>query len=223
MPGCGWENPPNKHQATRGDPPSREVGSLRRRKKRRTPPCHGAAAPPPSSPVASALSGAFEASFLPLPPPTHRRLVQEQVWARCGVVGSPARGRRQPGSPGTAPRPAPGSVPEEEGVLPVSAEFLGVSPQACPQPFQAGARLRSRSSPSDLQRAGRGGEDTAKEALGTHPRNLGFKGRGQGHTCAWWQSQVQPPALPGAGLEQERCPGTPAALPAGKAIVCNRA
>lgn len=46
--------------------------------------------------------------------------------------------------------------------MPVSAEFLGVSPQACPQPFQAGVRLRSRSSPSDLQRAGRGGEDTAE-------------------------------------------------------------
>lgn len=48
--------------------------------------------------------------------------------------------------------------------MPVSAEFLGVSPQACPWPFQAGVRLRSRSSPSDLQRAGRGGEDTAEDA-----------------------------------------------------------
>lgn len=74
-------------------------------------------------------------------------------------MGSPARGHGQPGSLGTVPRPAPGSVPEEEGVLPVSAEFLSVSPQACPQPFQVGVRLRSRSSPSDLQRAGRGGED----------------------------------------------------------------
>lgn len=181
-----WECQDGKtHPANTGLPQetstSREVG---RRKKGLTPPCHGAAAPPPSSPVPAALSRAFEGSFLPLPPPTHRRLVQEQVWACCGVVGSPARGHRQPGSPGTVPRPAPGSVPEEEGVLPVSAEFLSVSPQACPQPFQVGAQLRSRSSPSDLQRAGRGGEDTAKDALGTHPRSLGFKGRGQGHTYA---------------------------------------
>lgn len=203
--------------------PSKEVGHHRRRKKGLTPPCHRAAAPPPSSPIAATLSGAFEASFLPLPPPTHRRPVQEQVWACCGVVGTPAQGCCQPSSPGTEPRPTPGSVLEEEGVLPVSAEFLSVSPQACPQPFQVGAQLRSRSSPSNLQRAGRGGEDTAKGALGIRPRNLGFKGRGQGHTCARWQSRVQPPALPGAGVEQEGCPGNPAPLPPGKAIGCNRA
>lgn len=50
--------------------PSSEV---ERRKKILIPPCHGAAAPPPSSPMAAALCGAFEAFFLPLPPPTHRR------------------------------------------------------------------------------------------------------------------------------------------------------
>lgn len=157
------------------NPASREVGSHTRRKKGLIPPYHGAAAPPPSNPMAAALSGAFEASFLPLLPPTHRRPVQEQVSA---CWGSPARGHCQPGSPGTVPCPTADSVLEEEGVLPVSAEFLSVSPQACPQPFQVGAQLRSQSSPSDLQRAGRGGEDTAKDALGTCPRNLGFKGRG---------------------------------------------
>lgn len=65
---------------------------------------------------------------------------------------------------GMVPRPAPGSVSAEEGVLPVSAEFLSVSPRACPWPFQAGMQLWSRSSPSDLQCAGRGEEDTAKDA-----------------------------------------------------------
>ena len=162
QPGCGWENPPSKHQATRGDPHPGEAGSPGRRKEGWIPPCRAAAALPPSIPAAAALARAFEVSFLPLPPAMG--WFKSRFRQAAGRWGPRHRAAASRAPLGTAPRPAPGSVSAEEGVLPVSAEFLSVSPQACPWPFQVGVRLRSRSSPSDLQHVGRGGEDTAEDA-----------------------------------------------------------
>jgi len=100
--------------------------------------------------------------LLPLLPT--QRGFKSRCQQAAGWWGARPRAAASRGPLGSAPRPAPGSVLAEEGVLPVSAEFLGVSPQACPRPFQASVQLRSRSSPSDLQHAGRGTEDTAQDA-----------------------------------------------------------
>lgn len=126
-------------------------------------------------------------------PPHHRGLVPKQVRARCGRRG-PRRG-----------------------------EFC---------PFR-------RSLSASLRRRAHGGPRTAAEPvqpvrhpacaesrggrLGARPRNLGFKGHGQGYAWEQWQSRVQPPAAPTAGAEQAGCPDIPAPPPAGKAIRCNRA
>lgn len=222
-PSMSWDNQEVMGKPTKQTPGYRRIPPFcRRRKEGWTPPCCAAAAPPPSIPTAATLAGAFEASFLPLPP-THRRLVQKQVLAGCGAVGSPARGCRQPGSPGHGASPRSWLGLGGRGSFArfgrVSRRLSAGVPVAFPS-RRAAAKPVQPVRPT-ARRERRGGH--SRGHLGTRPRNLGFKGCGQGHTWAWWQSRVQPPARPGAGPEQAGCPDIPAPLPAGKAVGCNRA
>lgn len=131
----GKTHPANTRLPEETPHPSRELRSHRRSKKGLTPPCCSPTTiQPRGCHTLQPLKPLFSISY------THpAQAGSEQVWARCGL-GGPRQGPRQPGSPGTLPRPSAGSGPEEQGgFLPVSAEFLSVSPQACPQPFGAAA------------------------------------------------------------------------------------
>lgn len=180
-------------------------------------PCRHPSPRPPCSPEP------LKPFFSPSHPPTHRGLVQEQVSAGCGAVGSPARGCCQPGSPGHGASPRSWLGLGGRGSFArfgrVSRRLSAGVPTAFPSRCAAAEPVQPVRPTARRER--RGGHSRGR--LGTRPRNSGFKGRVQGHPWARWQSRVQPPALPGAGPERAGCRGIPAPPPAGKAIVCNRA
>lgn len=167
-------------------------------------------------PAATALARAFEASFLPLPPTHPPRAGSKAGCGRLwggGVLGGAAASQAPPSA---APRPAPGSLSAEEGVLPVPAEFLGVSPQACPRPV-CGCRAGPARQTSSARRDERKGkEDTAEDAwelipetwasrdMTRTPAGLGGTGRSSHLRCQGRSGAGRVPRRPCATSSREK-------------------
>lgn len=206
----GKTHPANTRLPEETPHPSRELRSHRRSKKGLTPPCCSPTTiQPRGCRTLQPLKPLFSISYHP----------PSAGWLGAGLGtlwagGSPAR---------AAPARLPGHAASPQcwlrpgGTGRFFARFGRVS-----QRLSAGVPTAFRScsgaGPARQTYSVRGeeGAHSSQGSFGTRPPNLASKGRGQGHTCARWQSRVQLPALPGAGVEQERCPDIPAHCQQGK-------